>query len=157
MAMQITVLICRHSRPSPPTDSCRSDLTIRPYPKRLTWFLSALPFLVTFTHVFVSPYTKVEESFTLHAVHDILAYGTEYKKWDYVQFPGAVPRSFLPSMLIAVANWPWVKAATAMGIVGTKLGVQVMSECLVVMTLTLCGLWGTVPPKKGVPRKCALR
>jgi alpha-1,6-mannosyltransferase len=47
-----------------------------------------------------------------------------------VQFPGAIPRSFLPSILIAAANWPWVKAATAMGVVKTKLGVQVMSTWL---------------------------
>ena len=34
-----------------------------------------LSLAVTFAHVFLSPYTKVEESFTLHAVHDVLAYG----------------------------------------------------------------------------------
>ena len=32
-----------------------------------------LSLAVTFGHVFLSPYTKVEESFTLHAVHDVLA------------------------------------------------------------------------------------
>ena len=40
--------------------------------------INALPFslalIVTWTHIFLSPYTKVEESFTLHAVHDFLAY-----------------------------------------------------------------------------------
>jgi alpha-1,6-mannosyltransferase len=36
---------------------------------------SFVPFVVTFTHVLLAPYTKVEESFTLHAVHDILAHG----------------------------------------------------------------------------------
>jgi alpha-1,6-mannosyltransferase len=34
-----------------------------------------LSLAVTFAHVLLSPYTKVEESFTLHAVHDVLAYG----------------------------------------------------------------------------------
>lgn len=34
-----------------------------------------LPFIVTWIQVVISPYTKVEESFTLHAVHDVLAHG----------------------------------------------------------------------------------
>jgi alpha-1,6-mannosyltransferase len=41
--------------------------------------VNALPFwlslAVTYTHVKLSPYTKVEESFTLHAVHDVMAHG----------------------------------------------------------------------------------
>lgn len=37
--------------------------------------LELLLILIGFTHVFISPYTKVEESFNLHAVHDILVYG----------------------------------------------------------------------------------
>lgn len=36
---------------------------------------AVLPFLVIAAHTVLSPYTKVEESFTLHAVRDILLHG----------------------------------------------------------------------------------
>jgi alpha-1,6-mannosyltransferase len=38
----------------------------------------ALDFLLlatAWTHVLVAPYNKVEESFSLHAMHDVLSYG----------------------------------------------------------------------------------
>lgn len=45
---------------------------------------NVLPFAVTFLHVYLSPYTKVEESFTLHAVHDVLAFGPGLKQLHLV-------------------------------------------------------------------------
>lgn len=34
-----------------------------------------LLFATAWTHVLLAPYTKVEESFNLHATHDVLMYG----------------------------------------------------------------------------------
>ncbi|WVW82300.1 hypothetical protein I302_104306 [Kwoniella bestiolae CBS 10118] len=87
-----------------------------------------LPFIVTFGHVLLSPYTKVEESFTLHAVHDVLAYGwdrTSLQYWDHITFPGAVPRSFLPPIILGILSYPVSCVGVAVGLVRTKIDVQI--------------------------------
>jgi 4-amino-4-deoxy-L-arabinose transferase-like glycosyltransferase len=47
-------------------------------PDRSPWLLPAykLAVLVSLFHLFIAPYTKVEESFTLHATWDILTHRT---------------------------------------------------------------------------------
>jgi len=37
--------------------------------------LDSLQLTVAWSHVLLSPYTKVEESFNLHATHDVFFYG----------------------------------------------------------------------------------
>lgn len=37
--------------------------------------LDVLLFAIPFLHVYLAPFTKVEESFNLHATHDVLMYG----------------------------------------------------------------------------------
>jgi hypothetical protein len=37
--------------------------------------LDVLIYAVAWTHVLLAPYTKVEESFNLHAIHDLLLFG----------------------------------------------------------------------------------
>ncbi|WFD31326.1 dolichyl-P-Man:Man7GlcNAc2-PP-dolichol alpha-1,6-mannosyltransferase [Malassezia sp. CBS 17886] len=64
------------------------------------------------------PYTKVEESFSLQAVHDILTHGLRraaLAEYDHVVFPGAVPRSFVGPLLLAAAGAPSVLLARALG------------------------------------------
>ncbi|KAL2200030.1 glycosyltransferase family 22 protein [Corynascus similis CBS 632.67] len=67
-------------------------------------------------HLVVAPYTKVEESFTIQAAHDVLVYGTPtsdvYRKlsstYDHFTFPGAVPRTFIGPVLLAGLAQPIV-------------------------------------------------
>lgn len=88
----------------------------------LRWSLALLVFPVLICiHVFVAPYTKVEESFNIQAVHDILAYGiptkdvgeTLHAQYDHMTFPGAVPRTFIGALVLAGVSRPviWLNRA----------------------------------------------
>ena len=84
-------------------------------------FLDAfLAFLIptsVLLHLYFAPYTKVEESFNVQAVHDILTYGipTEsiglrlQEQYDHVTFTGSVPRTFVGPLALAGASWPFTR------------------------------------------------
>ncbi|TAQ89686.1 hypothetical protein B7494_g1966 [Chlorociboria aeruginascens] len=64
-------------------------------------------------HLYLSPYTKVEESFNIQATHDILTYSTPFTNttsrlsvYDHFSFPGAVPRTFVGAYLLAQISRP---------------------------------------------------
>lgn len=80
-------------------------------------------------HLLTCPYTKVEESFSLQAVHDILTYGvfpTALGHYDHVQFPGAVPRSFVGPLLLAAFAAPLQAVARVLGLVSTSADAQLL-------------------------------
>ena len=100
-------------------------------PSRRNRFLVALTFLlpVSALHVFINPYTKVEESFTIQAVHDILTYGLSTSallRYDHHLFPGAVPRSFIGPILLSTAAYPRIWAARVLGWTTTSADIQTL-------------------------------
>ncbi|PGH09083.1 alpha-1,6-mannosyltransferase [Blastomyces parvus] len=88
---------------------------------RLTdWFLLSLFPALILLHLYVSPYTKVEESFNIQAIHDILTYGIPSEnvagrlraQYDHFSFPGAVPRTFVGALIVAGISKPilWINS-----------------------------------------------
>lgn len=84
------------------------------------WHLSAFLFsCLALLHLYVSPFTKVEESFNIQAAHDVLTYGVPTQnvelrfkaQFDHMEFPGAVPRTFIGALMLAGIAGPvlWLR------------------------------------------------
>ncbi|KAF7362438.1 Mannosyltransferase [Mycena venus] len=104
--------------------------------------LDALILVTGWTHVLLAPYTKVEESFNLHAVHDVLMYGvapSSLPNYDHFVFPGAVPRTFIGSVLLAWMSKPAIYLAASFGLVPSKFELQVIVR-LVLASINAIGL-----------------
>ncbi|THV06315.1 hypothetical protein K435DRAFT_960579 [Dendrothele bispora CBS 962.96] len=93
-------------------------------------------------YVLLAPYTKVEESFNLHATHDVLMYGLapfQLHSYDHYIFPGAVPRTFNGSIFLAFISSPVIRLASSLGFVSRKFDLQIIVR-LVLSTLNAIGL-----------------
>ena len=56
--------------------------------------------------VFLCPYTKVEESFNMQAMHDIMFHQHNIDSYDHLVFTGPVPRTMLGSVIVSTASSP---------------------------------------------------
>ena len=61
------------------------------------------------------PFTKVEESFNMQAAHDLMEV-VPLTLFDHLTFPGVVPRTFLGSLTLAAAAFPWHWLLRLMGL-----------------------------------------
>ncbi|XP_071735998.1 dol-P-Man:Man(7)GlcNAc(2)-PP-Dol alpha-1,6-mannosyltransferase-like [Rutidosis leptorrhynchoides] len=59
-------------------------------------------------YVFMVPFTKVEESFNVQAMHDILYHRHHIENYDHLEFPGVVPRTFIGALLVSFLASPMV-------------------------------------------------
>ena len=75
----------------------------------MSLLFDSLLLLFISAYLFISPFTKVEESFNTQAVHDIIYYGVvNLDKYDHFQFPGVVPRTFIGALFMAGLTAPIV-------------------------------------------------
>lgn len=96
----------------------------------LPWLFFLLIPAAILLHLFVAPYTKVEESFNLQATHDILIHGIPGSNadqfltanYDHVSFPGSVPRTFVGALMLSGLARPFV------GFVGNTAQMQILGR-----------------------------
>ncbi|KIM64276.1 glycosyltransferase family 22 protein [Scleroderma citrinum Foug A] len=97
---------------------------------------------ISWAYVFLAPYSKVEESFNLHATHDVLMYSVRPElltKYDHKAFPGAVPRTFIASILLGWLTPPIATLGVFLGLVRSKMDLQTTLR-LVLASLNSVGL-----------------
>lgn len=96
--------------------------------------LDALVLAVAAAHVFLAPYTKVEESFNLQATHDVMVHGWDLSAYDHHAFPGVVPRTFIGAIVLAALAKPLQFALVFLRVLdgddarGTKMGAQIAAR-----------------------------
>lgn len=99
---------------------------------------SAVIAMVSF-YLMQAPYTKVEESFSIQAIHDILKYSIfDISQYDHFQYPGVVPRSFVGPLIIAYLTKPFVAISTWLNgpndIPPTEFEAQLLVRCVIGLT-----------------------
>ncbi|VAH34885.1 unnamed protein product [Triticum turgidum subsp. durum] len=85
------------------------------------------------------PYTKVEESFNVQAMHDILYHNHHIDKYDHLEFPGVVPRTFIGALVIAILSLPAVLIMRVFQFpkIYSLLAVRLVLGCVNLTTLRL--------------------
>jgi len=108
--------------------------------------LDCLLFSLAMVYIAVCPFTKVEESFNLQAVHDLLHHGADIEKYDHHTFPGVVPRTFLGPLCVSILSYPLTSIVSLLG--GSKFIHQ-----LIVRAVLACMVLGAFRVYRSAVRK----
>lgn len=101
------------------------------------------PLVVILIFHFNAPYTKVEESFNIQAIHDILTNGVPLgnvaevfnARFDHFSFPGSVPRTFVGAVILSGIVQPAQMMMNRLGLgVDEKVVFQFMGMKSVLLT-----------------------